>query len=66
MAQTLADKSVGGSLKTASYTDVCDDLNDTGNKTEEGSEFMTLTALTASVAWDALYRGVLDHAQLAG
>lgn len=41
MAQTLADKSVGCSLKTASYIDGCDHLNDTGKKTEEGSEFMT-------------------------
>lgn len=66
MAQTLADKSVGGSLKTASYTDVCDHLSNTGNKTEEGSEFMTQTMLTATVAWDALYRGVWDHGQLTG
>ncbi|KAI1240844.1 hypothetical protein IHE44_0009289 [Lamprotornis superbus] len=29
MAQILANESVGGSLKTASYTDVCDHLNDT-------------------------------------
>lgn len=27
---------------------------------------MTQTMLTVTVAWDALYRGVLDHAQLAG
>lgn len=66
MAQTLTDESVGGSLKTASYTDVCDHLSNTGNKTEEESEFMTRTMLTTTVAWDALYRGVRDHAQLAG
>lgn len=57
MAQTLADKSVGGSLKTASYRDVCDHINDTG-KTEEHELY-----------WLPQWPGMLlteDHAQLAG
>lgn len=38
-----------------------------GNNTEEeSSEFMTANMVCITVAWDALYRGILDHAQLAG